>query len=353
MSKKLLFLLLITLFIVTFAVTFVQGQGETPARLRIMQLSYLASSSAMIDIQLDDALIFEDIAFPFVTDYSAISVGEHTLTTTIADQAEASASTPLVLESGHSYSIIVNGDYSQHVTFIILDETNLRSDVTGTTAVIVNLTGQTIENVTINDEKMPNNIPPNEFGFLTLPETEFIISGMIGDLSYSETFTPHANTDFLIAVRLIPTGEPQVIYHRSSQLTIAEYLQSIQEGAQFAQVAELIAQADLLDSLAEDGEYTLFLPVNAAVEQALATGIIPDPAGLGSLFASHITAQNLPPYRLPKYQSVTTLSGNTVSINFGQTDSGYWEIAGAPILWDVRLANGVIYGIDGVINPTQ
>jgi hypothetical protein len=44
------------------------------------------------------------------------------------------------------------------------------------------------------------------------------------------------------------------------------------------------------------------------------------------------------------------LAGNTVSFNFGSTDSGYWEIEGIPILWDVRLADGVIYGIEGVIN---
>ncbi|MCB9455134.1 MAG: fasciclin domain-containing protein [Anaerolineaceae bacterium] len=344
MFKKSLFLLLISLFIVTF----VQAQGETPARMRIMQLSYLPPSNTMIEIQLNEVPLFGDISFPFTTDYVEVSTGEHTLTTTIVDQAEASASTPLILESGHKYSIIVDGDYSQQVAFIVVDETNLRSDVRGSTAVIVNLTGQTIENVTINDEQTLDSVQANNFGFLTLPETEFIISGMISNMAYSETFTPHANTDFLIAVRLMPTGEPQVIYQRSSQSTITEYLRSIHEGAQFAQVAELIAQTDLLDSLADNSEYTLFLPVNAVFDgQTIKTDSLHD------LLFQHTVAQNLPPYVLPENELLTTITGSSLSLNFGSTDSGYWEIEGVPILWDVRLANGVIYGIDGVINPAQ
>jgi hypothetical protein len=349
MPKKSLYLLLILLF----SITFVQAQGDDPARLRIMQLSYLPEISAVIDIVLDDALIFEDIGWPFATDYVEVAAGEHTLTTAIVDQPDTNASTVLTLESGNSYSVIVDGEYSQQVTFVVVEETELLEGADGSTAIIVNLTEQAISNITIDDAPVLSEIPAGDYGFLALPPAEATIGGIVGELAYSEVFTPHANTDFLIAVRLMPTGEPQIIYHRSSHLTIAEYLQSIHEGAQFAQVAELIAQTDILDSLRDDGEYTLFLPVNSAVDRTLAAGSIPDATQLSNLFASHITTENLPPYLLPLNLTLTTLSERPVSINFGVTDSGYWEIEGAPILWDVRLANGVIYGIDGVINSIQ
>jgi uncharacterized surface protein with fasciclin (FAS1) repeats len=349
MPKKTLYLLLILLF----RIMFVQAQGDDPARLRIMQLSYLPEISAVIDIVLDDDLIFEDIGWPFATSYVEVTAGEHVLTTAIVDQPDTSASTVIILESGHSYSVIVDGEYSQQVTFVLIEETELLAEAYGSSAIIVNLTEQAISNVTVDDAPVLSEIPAGNYGFLALPPEEATIGGIVGELAYSEVFTPHANTDFLIAVRLTPTGELQIIYHRSSQLTIAGYLQSIHAGAQFAQIAELIAQTDILDSLADDGEYTLFLPVNAAVDRALAAGLTLDITQLGSLFASHVAAQNLPPYLLPQYQTLTTLAENTVSINFGQTDSGYWEIEGAPILWDIRLANGVIYGIDGVINTAQ
>ncbi|MBL8162234.1 MAG: fasciclin domain-containing protein [Anaerolineae bacterium] len=349
MPKKTLYLLLILLFSITFA----QAQGDDPARLRIMQLSYLPEISAVIDIVLDDVLIFEDIVWPFATDYVEVAAGEHTLTTAIVDQPDANASTLLTLEAGQSYSVIVNGQYSQQVTFVIVEETELLAEADGSIAIIVNLTEQVISNVTIDDAPVLSEIPAGDYGFLALPPAEATIGGIVGELAYSEVFTPLANTDFLIVVLSMPSGEPQIIYHRSSRLTITEYLQSIHEGAQFARVAELLAQTDILDSLADDGAYSLFLPVNGVIDDLIAANLIPDAAQLGGLFATHITTQNLPPYALPQNETLAMLAGNTVSLNFGVTDSGYWEIEGAPILWDVRLANGVIYGIDGVINSTQ
>lgn len=97
----------------------------------------------------------------------------------------------------------------------------------------------------------------------------------------------------------------------------------------------------------------MFLPVNGVVDDLIAANLILDAGQLGDLFAAHITAQNLPPYALPQHETLTMLTGNTVSLNFGVTNTGYWEIEGVPILWDVRLADGVIYGIDGVISPAQ
>ncbi len=346
MLRKPYYLLLSLLF----SITLVQAQGDDPARLRMMQLSYLPEIRAVIDIVLDDTLIFEDIGWPFATDYVEVAAGEHTLTTTLVDQPVTSASTIITLEAGRSYSVIVAGDYSQQITFTIVEETELLAEADGSTAIIVNLTGQPISNVTVDGALTLSEISPSGYGFLALPPTEATIGGMVGDLAYSEVFTPHANTDFLIAVLSMPSGEPQIIYHRSSRLTIAEYLRSIHEGAQFARVAELLAQTDTLDTLSADEDYTLFLPVNGMVDDLIDANHIPDAAQLGDLFAAHIAAQNLPPYALPQYEALTMLAGNTASLNFGTTDSGYWEIEGVPILWDVRLANGVIYGIDGVIN---
>lgn len=349
MPKKTLYLLLIPLL----SIMLVQAQANEYAQVRMMQLSYLPPSGSVIDIDLDGSVVFEDIGWPFATDYVEVTAGEHTLTTTLVDQPDVSASTAITVESGHSYSVIISGDYSQQIAFVVVEETELLAEVEGSTAIIVNLTAQPISNVTIDDAPVLSEIPADDYGVLALPPTEATIEGLVGDLAYSESFTPYANTDFLIVVRSMPSGEPQIIYHRSSRLTIAEYLRSIHEGAQFSRVAELLAQSDLLDMLPADEDYALFLPVNGVVDDLIAANLIPDAAQLADLFATHITSQNLPPYVLPQYETLTMLAGNTVSLNFGTTDSGYWEIEGVPILWDVRLANGVIYGIEGVINAAQ
>lgn len=349
MSKKLVFLMMALLLLGNAA----SAQNDPPARLRMMQLSFVPPSNAVIDVQIDGTVVFEGIGFPFATDYLDVIPGNHTLTTTIVDPTNAAASTSLTLQAGHRYSVVVSGDYTDLITFITIDETDSLPAATGSTAAIVNLTGQPIEDITLDGEPALDDIPVNGYGFVRLPETEFVMGGRLDDQSYSETFNPHTNTHFLIAVRLLPTGEPQIIYHRSSQLSIAGYLQSVAGGAQFSQIAERITRTDFLDSVSDDREYTLFLPVNQAIDRFLSAGTAIDDGQLRELLSIHIVAQNLPPYVLPGHETLATLAGSTVSLNFGATASGFWEIEGTPILWDVRLANGVIYGIDGVINPSE
>jgi hypothetical protein len=328
------------------AVNIVSGQDDEITRLRVMQLSYVSQGSAVVDIQIDEAAVFEGISFPFITDYVELAAGGHTLTTTISNDPDVLASMLLMLEVGHSYSVVVEGDYREGVTFIVVDENDVSLEATGSAAILVNLTGQTITDIALDGEPVLETISVDDYGIISLPVTEFALSGRLGDRSYSETFNPHSNTLFLVAIRLLPSDDPQVIYQRSSPLTVADYLQSIGEGAQFSRIAQLISMTNLLNSIPGDGEYTLFLPINNALDG----GSTSDDEQLHDLFARHIMVQALPPYLLPGNERLTTIAGSTVSLNFDSTASCYWEIEGAPILWDVRLANGVIYAVDGMID---
>lgn len=345
MFRRLIPVIVTLLLVVNVA----SAKDEKSVRLRVMQLSYI-TQNGVIDVQIDGTVVLERLSWPFATDYLALAPGTHQLTTFISDKPDSSASTSLVLEVGHSYSVIVDGDYADRVNYVVLNETNLSSQATGSSAFVINLTSEPITNITANDEVLIENIPPGDYRLIGLPETEFTLAGKVGERSYSETYTPHANTLFLVVVRLTPSGDLQVIYHRSSPLTIAGYLKAVGNGAQFSQVAAVIGRTDLLDSVRDDGQYTLFLPT----DQVLTKLVIPTEASqVRDLLSRHVIAQNLPPYHLPKHDNLTTLAGSAVSLNFGSTASGYWEIEGAPVLWDIRLANGVIYAIDGVINSSR
>ncbi len=328
------------------AVTAARGQETESARLRLMQLSYVSEGSAAADIQVDDIVIFEGIGFPFTTEYAELAAGSHTLTISNTDEPDFSASIPLELESGRSYTVVACGDYREGVNFIVVDESAAVIEPPGSYALIVNLTGQPITAIAIDGEPVLDAVDAGSYGGIGLPSAEFVMSGRLGDRDYSETFNPHSNTLFLIAVRLMPSGDPQIIYLRSSPLTVADYLQSVGEGAQFSQAAGLFASTGLLDSMSDGAEYTLFLPTDTALSS------FSPPAGAGelrALFSTAIVPQSLPPYALPAHDTLTTLAGAVVSLDFGATGSGYWEIEGAPILWDLRLADGVIYAIDGAI----
>jgi uncharacterized surface protein with fasciclin (FAS1) repeats len=329
------------------------AQDDEAARLRVMQLSFVPPSSSAADVHIDGGLVFERITWPFVTGYMELAPGSHTLMVAIPDQQGAEASTSLDLAPGHTYTVLAVGDHTEQVTFVTVDETRGRFDNTGSTATIVNLTDQPILDLTLDGQPVLENIPVNGSGIVSLPDVEFTIGGTLGEQSYSETSTPLANTDLLAVVWALPSGEPQIIYHRSSPLTIAEYLRSVGDDAQFSVVAKIIAGTDLLGSLSDASDYTLFLPVNEVIDNLEAASIPTDAESLGDLLSGHIIAQNLPPYALPGNDRLTTLAGSSVSFAFSDTASGYWEIEGAPILWDVRLANGVIYGIEGVMGQSE
>lgn len=324
------------------------------AHLRVTQLSYLPDNGAIVDMWIDDGAIFENVSFPFTTDYVEVASGDHTLTTAIAGYSDASASTAFAAESGHSYSVIVAGDYAEGVTFTIIDESGLPLDVTGSVGVVVNLTPEAID-ISVNQEAVLEGVEAGAYGFMSLPVTKFNASANVAgepeNILYADTFVPLPNTTFLAVIQLTPNGDLQAIFHRSSALTAAEYLQSMRESADFARIADIIGTTDVLNSLGDDGIFTLFLPTDEFLESLPADSIPTSPDELRTLLTKHIVGANLPPYVLPSHQALMTLAGSTVALDFGATASGYWEIEGAPILWDVRVANGVIYAIDGIILP--
>jgi hypothetical protein len=327
----------------------VNAQDQPPTRLRVMQLSFVSNGSATVDIQFDGSTVFEGISFPFATDYVELAPGDHTIDTIVEDNA-AEASTTVTLEAGRDYTLIAEGDYTEIVTFTLIDESDLPLTQTGSAAIVVNLTSQPITDIRVDSQPAFESIAPGQYGMFALPVTPFTLGGIISGAPYSEDYTPLANAFILTVVREQPSGQPQVIYHRSSPLTASEYLRAVNDGAQWSQAASLIQAAGLVDALADDGQYTLFLPTNTALEP-LFSSLPADAAALGNLLSQHVSARNLPPYVLPNSPALEMLSGSSTSLNFGPTSSGYWEIEGAPILWDLRLANGVIYAIDGILMP--
>lgn len=340
-------MLVITLLLLTVGAA--QAQDAPPARLRVMQLTY-TDSLWVVDVLIDGEQVAAGVAWPFITDDLEVDGGEHTLTVTLID-GSATASKLITVEAGRRYSIVAHGHYDQGVTFTVIDEEDLPLEATGGAGIVVNLTGDEISDLRVDDAVAVERIAPGEFAFVSLPVTPFTIGGALGGQSYEESFTPLANGILLSVVRQNPDGAVQVIYQRSSALTAAEYLRAVPPEAQFARIAEAIMAADVVGALPDDEAFTLFLPVNDALEQLAANMVIPEGDALRDLLLGHVTAGGLTPIALPEYDTLTMLNGVTARINFGQTPSGYWEIEGAPILWDVRLPNGVIYAIDGVIAP--
>jgi len=343
MFKKLTVLLLL---LICFTVQI--NAQEDPARLRIMQLSFVPEVSSTIDIRIEDELVFELVSWPFTTPYLELVPGEHTLTTTTVDAEGISASTTLMLESGHDYVVIVEGDYSKDaVQFVVIDETDAPRDETGSVALIVNLTPEPVT-YSVNDEVLIERIPPGEHRFAALPQDFLSVSAAYVDAPdepiYEREIDAVLDLSLLNVLRVTAAGDPQGFLQRTSPATIAEFLLTFEEAALFGDA--LITQ---LEAAAASGTYTLFAPT---VDALLAMEEVPtNPDDLVAFITGHIALADIPPYDLIWRDSVTMFNGNVASVDTVETDSGFWEIEGVPIWFDVRFADGTVYVIDGVIAP--
>jgi len=350
MIKKHILLLILMFILGTNALGFMAQ--EESVQLRVMQLSFIPAQSAMIDIRINNEIAFEGVRFPFTTPYVDLPPGEHTLTTTIVDNTDATASTSFTLEAGTHYTIIVEGDYSEDaVQFIIIDEADLPRDETGSAAVVVNLTPESLDYV-VNNEIAMTDIEPEEFRSATLPEgylsTAVTITGNMSEVLFEQEFTAVPELTLITVLRTSSTGDLQRLFARSSSATIAEYLLSIDGVEPFADAVN--SQTSRAVAQSESGAYTFFQPTGDAID-ALGDEAPTDPTELEEWVANHITLADLPPYELLGFESLPMLSSNTVSLQFEGTEGGWWEIEGAPIWWDIRFVDGMVYIIDGVIVP--
>lgn len=340
--------LIVTLLLVSVG-SFINAQEES-AHLRIMNLSFIPQVSSTVDVSIDATVVFDGLSFPFSTPYVELLPGEHQLTTSIIDDDDASATTTVTLESDHHYVLIVEGDYREDmVQFLLIDETDLPLAETGNVAIIANLTPSEID-FNIDEILTLENLEHGTAQIIAVKDEMFSMvitpSGEPDTIAYSMNMNGVSSDVTLIAVRE-NEDDLQIIFDHFTRLKIAEYILSLEGVAPFSDA--LSHQLDIASSLAENGAYTMFLPTINAINTFDA--IPNETEALEQLIANHITLADIPPYELPNNQTLTMLNDTVTSLQFMDTNSGYWEIEDVPISSNIRLADGVIYIIDGIITP--
>lgn len=346
--RLILSILSIVFFFLMVSSSAAQQAGE-PTRLRVMQLSFMSEEpfSAFINIWFDDDLVFENVVFPFTTDYVELSPGTHTITTAVAMEEPPVAAVTLNLEAGQSYTVIVDGDYSVgSVDFTLIPENDLPLDETGSAAILVNQLREPID-AYIDDELIVEGLNPNDYALRSLPNRVLLITvtraGDPDTIIYEVGGEALPNTTLLAVVIGSNAEDATLLLQRTSDLPITDYLKAHLSDGAFRAAAELLLETDVLAGLESDTDYTLFLPSNASGVAELSD------QDLAEMLSNHITEGSLPPYALIGTETLTMTGSLEATLVYGETESGYWEIEGAPILWDVQVANGIIYYIDGVI----
>jgi uncharacterized surface protein with fasciclin (FAS1) repeats len=329
---------------------------EELSSLRLTPLTYREESEGVfvstMDIFLDGEIIFEAIPYPFTTDYVEVSPGEHTLTLAITGEAaDQGVDFPLSIEAGGRYSLVAEGDFAQEVRFVLVDETDLPMKDTTSAAVVVNLYPEAID-IYGNQTLIVQNLAPGRSVPVALPiatiQVAITRANNPNAVIHQGDYSGIPNTYYLAIANGASPDEFSFITQAASDLPLAEYLAGLKDRGGLTVFAAAAQDVELFSTLADDGYYTLFAPVN----DAFAAVTIPaDPAAISAILLHHIVEENLPPYLLPNDDQLTALDGGSLSLQFSETETGLWEIEGAPIYSDIRLANGVIYTIGGVLLP--
>lgn len=348
MLKKLTVLLLLVICFANVTI----AQEDNPVQLRMMSLAFGSEGSPFIAMQIDDAIVFESLIWPFATPYIELAPGEHTLTASLIENEDAVASTDLDLEPDGRYTVIVEGDYRDDtVRFVVVDETDLPLDETGSAAIVVNLATEPVDYI-VNDDILLTGVPAGEYRSAPLPQTSITTAVTFTDNAnetpLSQGFDLRPNLTLLTVVRLSDSGDLQRFTRSASTATIADYVLGLEGAIPFADA--IANQLNVATTTTETGAYTLFVPTGDAIAE-LGDAIPTSQDALEALVANHITLSDLPPYELVGRESLDMLSGNTAMLQFGETESGWWEIEGAPIWSNIRFADGIVYIIDGVIAP--
>ncbi|MCO4747371.1 MAG: fasciclin domain-containing protein [Proteobacteria bacterium] len=121
---------------------------------------------------------------------------------------------------------------------------------------------------------------------------------------------------------------------------------------QFSTLVAALTAADLADTLAGEGPYTVFAPTNAAFDalpDGTVSGLLNDIPALTNILLYHVVASKEAAADVVSSNELTTAQGSGAMVS---SDSAGVYIAGAKIsITDIPARNGVIHVIDSVMIP--
>jgi uncharacterized surface protein with fasciclin (FAS1) repeats len=120
----------------------------------------------------------------------------------------------------------------------------------------------------------------------------------------------------------------------------------------FDTLVSLVEKAGLAETLATDGNFTVFAPTDAAfakVPKKTLAALEADPAKLKAVLLYHVVKGELRANRVMKRSSIKTLNGASVTV---KVTRGVVKIDNARVVKaNVEASNGVIHAINRVLIP--
>lgn len=124
--------------------------------------------------------------------------------------------------------------------------------------------------------------------------------------------------------------------------------------AGFGTLVDAVTAADLVDTLAGEGPFTVFAPVDAAFEalpKATLDAALADPSGLlTTVLTYHVVPGKITTDQFVDGGTLKTVQGEELTTTLD--DNGNWLINGNPIaVQNIQASNGVIHAMGAVLLP--
>ncbi len=151
-----------------------------------------------------------------------------------------------------------------------------------------------------------------------------------------------------ITTRLIPAAALLAV---SSVSWGADIVDTAVSAGQFKTLVTALKEADLVDTLKQEGPYTVFAPTDAAFAKLPAgtlDALLQDKEKLAAVLTYHVVPGKIMAAQV-KPGSVTTAEGS--AINVSKRGSTVMVDEATVVKADIAASNGVIHVIDSVILP--
>ncbi|MCD4687193.1 MAG: fasciclin domain-containing protein [Anaerolineae bacterium] len=322
------------------------------------------------DISMDGAVVWENMVYPYISDYELVSAGAHTLQVTATDGgAGPEASIDLDLEADHRYLIVSYGNIamqSDHA-LLVVDETEVVNGLAEDHASILfvhMLSGTPGLDGYIDGALLGENLTYGTAGFFETPTGEFQVAitptGLPDMVMYEDTYNGLSQTYSVVAMLGTPFN-PKIymnVYTTLDMLSFFNHLADV--GGYYDETRDLLTSAGVIEELAGPGPLTVFAPWDSVyIDPAFRDipDVRDDPTRLTEAMRYYIVPENVPPYVLYHRTELLTLQGTPLLITSQQrANPERPEMrlnGGARAYQDYRTSNGVLYEFGGLVTPFE
>jgi uncharacterized surface protein with fasciclin (FAS1) repeats len=156
---------------------------------------------------------------------------------------------------------------------------------------------------------------------------------------------------FTLILALI--GVPLLTVSAQEDATIADIVQTDEN---FSTLADALTTAELLETLAGEGPFTVFAPNNAAFEAlppGMLDGILSSPPSREAVLLFHVVEGNLSAEDVAGMETIQTVAGIPLKVSVDADGNVVLNDTATVVTADIPAANGVIHAIDNVLVPAR